>query len=362
VLTCAFVALAGAGITRSGLLWSPRSFEESSDVRRTTFAQTYSALRQAYAPAENAASDVLLLGNSRIWLAARPSFTEPALRALGHDVAVRNLGIFGAGIGDLEMLGRHLARRPARLAVVTIGGDDLVGTPMSPLAGIPTDLLRIGWSAPSVGAERLPERVDRWARTVWPLYRFREFARAALVDRVRPDPAHRPFPSHFARRNDVFALMYGPRASGVSTAFDAWRRDGTLDAFVAYLRATGGSNLDLAAQQAAARAELEIDDPGPRALAELLRVLGEGAAHVLVVVMPEHPVLEQDVAGRWHEPGRSDRAFDVVRRVADAAGVPVVDGRGWMPAEAFLDLDHLFPELSGFHVRLAEEVAHALDA
>jgi hypothetical protein len=38
----------------------------------------------------------------------------------------------------------------------------------------------------------------------------------------------------------------------------------------------------------------------------------------------------------------------------------VTDGRRWLPAGAFNDFAHPFPELGGFHTRLAEDVADAL--
>ena len=78
--------------------------------------------------------------------------------------------------------------------------------------------------------------------------------------------------------------------------------------------------------------------------------------------MPENPVLDADTAGRYHDPALSDRAADLIRTVADRHGVEVVDARRWMPAEAFFDLLHLFPDVSGFQRPLAEEIVRALRA
>jgi hypothetical protein len=351
-----------AGITHTRLLWSPRTFEDTRDLRRSTFAQTYHAARAVYAPDASPARDVLVLGNSRVWLAARRSFTEPVLadRLAPEPVGLRNLAIFGAGLGDLEMLSRHLVHRPARLLLVTVGTSDLTGSTMAPLAGIPRDLLRRGWTPSPVGTESAGERIDRWGRTLWPLYGFRELARAALLDRLRPDRSARPVPAHFANTREVFALMYGERAAHVDAAFRAWLARGSLEAFVAYLRATGGTNLDLVEQRAGIRTGLDAGAPGPRALDMLLGRLAATRVPVRVLVMPEHPVLAQDVAGRYHDPVRDARAFAVVTEIAARHGVPVTDGRRWLPAEAFIDFDHPVPELGGFHVRLAEDVADAL--
>jgi hypothetical protein len=352
----------GAGITHTRLLWSPRTFEDTRDLRRSTFAQTYHAARAVYAPDEFPARDVLVLGNSRVWLAARRSFTEPVLadRLAPAPVGLRNLAIFGAGLGDLEMLSRHVVRRPARLLLVTVGTSDLAGSTMAPLAGIPSDLLRRGWTPSPVGPESLGERIDRWGRTLWPLYGFRELARAALLDRLRPDRGARPLPAHFTNTRDVFALMYGERAERVDTAFRIWLARGTLAAFVAYLQETGGTNLDLVEQRAGIRAALDLAAPGPRALDMLLGRLAATEIPARVLVMPEHPVLAQDVAGRYHDPVRDAQAFELVTEIAGRHGVPVTDGRRWLPREAFIDFDHPFPELGGFHVRLVEDVADAL--
>lgn len=362
LLALAMLGAIDAGITRTSLLWSPRTFEETRDLGRTTFAQTYHAARAVYAPGPTPAEEVLVLGNSRVWLAARRSFTAPALarRLAPEPVEFRNLAIFGAGVGDLETLSRHLVRRPARLVVVTVGTGDLAGSAMAPLAGIPSTLLRRGWTASPIGPEPLARRVDRWGRTLWPLYGFREFARAALLDRVRPDRDAEPLPARFPTTRAVFEVMYGTRAERVEAAFRAWVRSGTLDAFVTYLRETGGTNLALVEQRARVRTPIDATTPGARAFDMLLARLATGPAAVRVLVMPEHPVLAQDEAGRYHDHVRSAAAFRLLGEISARHGVPLTDGRGWLRADEFIDFDHPFPELGGFHARLVEEVAHAL--
>jgi hypothetical protein len=74
--------------------------------------------------------------------------------------------------------------------------------------------------------------------------------------------------------------------------------------------------------------------------------------------MPENPLLDADVDGRYHARGLSERARAVVEEVAARHGVAVVDGRRWMPADAFFDLVHLFPDVGGFE-RLLTDVIHA---
>jgi hypothetical protein len=141
-----------------------------------------------------------------------------------------------------------------------------------------------------------------------------------------------------------------------------WKRkkSGTLEAFVEYLRAAGGTNLDLVEQRAGIRTALDAAAPGPRALDMLLGRLAATPVPVRVLVMPVHPVLAQDVAGRYHDPVREAQALALITGIAARHEVPVTDGRRWLPADAFIDFDHPFPELGGFHTRLAEEVVDAL--
>ena len=80
----------------------------------------------------------------------------------------------------------------------------------------------------------------------------------------------------------------------------------------------------------------------------------------VVLLVPENPILAEDRDAAFHAPGFSDRARDVVTEVATRHGITVVDGRAWMPAANFLDLDHLLPELSGVQRPLAEMIRDAL--
>ena len=75
--------------------------------------------------------------------------------------------------------------------------------------------------------------------------------------------------------------------------------------------------------------------------------------------MPENPLIELDTGNRYHRPGLSDDAAAIVRGLAARRDIPVVDARRWMPAEAFVDFDHLMTDLSGFQRPLAAEIVRA---
>ncbi len=360
-LAAVFLALIDVGATRTALLWGHTSFEDTRDMARIVFAQTYQAARLIYAPARDARVRVALVGNSRIRIPAQAPYVERELGRLapGLDVRVDNLGIFGAGMGDYEVLCRHFGRLAPTLVVVAVGTSDLVITPTTPISNLPAELLNVGWRDGALGPESASGRVDRWLRTVWPLYRFREFVRAAIEDRLAPGVDPGPFPDRFASTRALFDYMHGERGGEVEAAYRAWRAEPTLPGFVDYMRVGSGSHLDMVRRRVGEAAAVTEDSPAPRMLDALLARLARGRWTTLVLVMPENPLLDLDRAGEYHQPGSSEALTALVRTLAARHGVRVVDGRRWMPAEAFIDFDHLMPDLSGFQRPLAEEIVRA---
>jgi hypothetical protein len=368
-LAACFIVVVDAAVTQTRVLWGETRFEHTRDITRVAFAQTYQAARAIYAPP--APAPVTLLGNSRIWLGAPAPLVAPALaaRRAGAPPAA-NLGIFGAGLGDVETLARHLPHLEPSLVVLTLGTSDLLGTPSTPLAGVPARLLRIGWSAAPLEDAGATGRFDRWLRSLWPLWRFREFAREALHDRVfagmrAGDDAEgaaswvtaREF--RFASPRDFFETVYAERGAAIEAAHRRWRDAGTLDTFVAYVDALNPQHLALVRQRVRESTGGDGGRLGVRLLdATLARLAAIGPA--LVVVMPENPILAEDTAHDYHRAGYSDEATATIEAAARAHGVAVVDARAWLPPEAFLDFDHPMPDLSGFHDRLAAEIVRVL--
>ena len=355
-LAALFLVFIDLGITRSRLLWGPTAFENTRNMTQIVFAQTYQAARKLYTTGRGPERRIAVLGNSRILLGAREPLLQPELDHLAPGLRAVNLGIFGAGIGDQEAVLRHLPRLAPSLVILTLGASDLQGTPASPLSGQPAEMLRIGWAG--VDPEGAAERVDRWVRTLWALYGFREFARAALVDRVAPPPDPGPPPDHFPSTRALFDHIHGGSGAAVEAAYRAWRREPTLEAFIAYLEIGSPSYLDLVRQRASGPS-VDEDSRGVRLLDAVLARLAAGPWRSLVVIMPENPLIELDTGNRYHRPGLSDDAAAIVRGLAARRDIPVVDARRWMPAEAFIDFDHLMTDLSGFQRPLAAEIVRA---
>lgn len=360
----AFVLLLGidAGITRTELLWGRTAFENSGGVR-VVFPQTYQVARKIYAPERDADVRVALLGNSRVVLAVREHRLEGALAGLRPemDVAVSNLGIFGSFMGETAMLARHLDRLDPTVVVLAIGAPDLARQPTHPAGEGPMDLLRIGWREGQLRDESIGARVDRWLRTVWPLYRFREFAREAILDAVlrRPDPG--PPPEDFATRTALFAHLYGERAEAVHEAYRLWERDGGLDAYASYLAAAGPGHLARRKERARRREPLTREAPAVVILDALLADFARAGRPTLVLLMPENPLLAEDTVGVFHRPGLADEGARIAVALGASHGIPVVDGREWLPADRFLDFDHPIFQLEDLEQPLAQEIVNALE-
>ena len=362
LLALVLVACIDAAITRTSLLWGPTAFENSGELR-LVFPQTYQVARKIYAPEGEPAVRVALLGNSRVQLALKEHRLERALAALRpeREARVSNLGIFGAFMAETEMVARHLDALDPSLVVLAVGAPDLVREPTHPAGQGPMDLLRIGFRDGAWTESSWTERVDRWLRTVFPLYRFREFAREAILDRVlgRRDPG--PPPQEFASRAALFTHLYGERAPEVGGAFASWQREGGLDAYARYLEVASPGHF--ARGKARAREGLRVtgETRGVRILDALLERLARSGRPVLLLLMPENPILAQDLEGTYHTRGLADEAAALARESAAAHGVPVVDARGWLATDRFLDFDHPIFQLEALEDGLAREVLRAIE-
>jgi hypothetical protein len=357
LLALCFLVVIDAVITRTPLLWGPTAFEHSGGTR-TVFPQTYQVARKIYAPSGDPGHRVAVLGNSRIAMALNENRLERALAEVAPtlDVEVANLGVFGSFIGDTQLLARHLGALDPELVVLTVGGSDLIRAPTNQPAG----LLRIGWSDGPREQVEWPERVDRWLRTVWPLYRFREFARAALLDRVlmRPDPG--PPPDSFETRAELFGYLYTDRAPEVLAAYHGWEETRSLGAYTEYLEATGAGHLARGRQRARSREPLTSETPSVAVLEDLVADLAASGRPAVILLMPENPILADDLAGEFHRPELAPAAATLVEAIAAKHGVAFVDARGWLPTESFLDFDHPIIELDRFDTGLAAAIVEQL--
>ncbi|MBW2274051.1 MAG: hypothetical protein JRG96_12320 [Deltaproteobacteria bacterium] len=362
-LALLFLVAIDAALTRTSLLWGPTAFENSGGLR-TVFPQTYQVLRKIYSPERDAETRVALLGNSRLALSAKERGVERALTqaAPERDVAVSNLAIFGSYIGDTAVLARHLGAMEPDLVVLSVGAVDLLRPALNPDAEGPTSLLEIGWREGPVPAAGWGDLVDRWARTASRLYRFREFVREAVLDRVlaRPDPG--PPPSEFDDTLGLFRHMYGERGDAIEAARNVFLAEPDLAGFARYVETVGPEHLQRQKDRARLTHSLDESSPSVVVLEMLLEELTSSGFRVVVLLMPEQPLLALDARGEYHRPGMAEQGASLVYRSAGRFGVPVIDARRWMPAECFLDFDHPIFELEHFEEPLAREILSALES
>jgi len=222
--------------------------------------------------------------------------------------------------------------------------------------------LRIGWSDGPLPAVDWPERLDRWVRTVWPLYRFREFAREAVLDRLlgRPDPG--PAPETFASRSDLFRHLYADRADAVDAAYRAFEQERTLAAYARYLGTASPGHLARGKERARSNEELTEETASVRAFDALVEELVAAGQPTLVLLMPENPILAEDVAGEFHRADVAARGAALVREITTRHGVRLVDARALLPSASFLDFDHPIIELDRFDALLASEITRSIGA
>jgi hypothetical protein len=322
------------------------------------FVQTYEALQKVEHPRRNAAVRVALLGNSRLWFGAPDWVVERELQSLrpGLDIRVDNLAFFGARIGDLEMVSRNLARSDPQLVVIALGGSELVPTAWSTLINSTGRSFDVGWAeGPLPSTWR--ERAGRWLGTAFPLLRMRIFARGAIGHRLSPAPPPQVLPESFASAADIFAFLYGPLGAQITERYSEWVESGRLEDFEYYLKV----GQRLRSEPLPALEALDAQGPGAAALGALLARLGAEGRRVVVLLMPDNPVLEQDLAGRFSQAGFRDRAAQVIGEVAARERARVVDGAGWLGPEDFLDFHHPLPDVGGLQRPLAQEILRELD-
>jgi hypothetical protein len=350
-----------AVVVHTPLVWGKSTIwvhDPAQRLERLALWQVYDVARTLYRPRPPAAQRVAILGNSLVWFPAQAAYVARELRRAepGVDLRVDNLSFFGAKIGDIEIVSRQLHRLDPTVVVLALGGTELVATSL-PLVNLTGRRLDVGWADGPVPPAGQSERVERWLRTAWPLYRFRTFARDGLADRLHPAVEDEAVPDHFASSGAVFSFLDADNSAKSEAAFQRFRGTPTLDAYAAYLRARwiNPEQFDHLPDPAT----LTIADPGVAVLDRLLARLAAGSWKTVILLMPENPLLDLDGEGRYHRVGFSDKAAAIIETVAARHGLPVVDGRRWMPAEAFMDFLHLFPDVSGFQVPLAQEIVRA---
>ena len=322
----------------------------------TVNAQVTDVVRAFYTPPTPGPPPVVLIGNSQMDLATRPRpDLADALVAAGAPTGTRvvSLCVYATAVTDAEVTARNLEPMRPGLVVLGIAPPDVGSTLERARLGPVTRLLDVGFGPALVPPADLETRLDRWGRTVWHLYRYRTLFRDLLLPpsgrttpRIFFDTRHSP--------TEFFETVYADRAAELLALRRRFEQSDDWDDVVRYVDELQGTGYlpglrdrwrDLAPQ------DLQLE-----ALRRFAAHVRDAGGRPVWVLMPENPVFEQDpeVGGvvRTH----SDQAAVRIVTEAHDVDVPVIDLRHALPRSAFLDLNHLFLEHSGFAPLLAKEL------
>ncbi len=322
----------------------------------TVNAQVIDVVRASYTPPTPGPPPVVLIGNSQMDLATRPRpDLADALIAAGAPTGTRvvSLCVYATAITDAEVIARNLATMNPGLVVLGIAPPDVGTTLERARLGPVIRLLDVGFENGLVPPADLETRLDRWGRTVWHLYRYRSMFRDLLLP-----PTGRTTPrSFFSTRHsptEFFETVYADHAAELLALRRRFEQSDDWDDVVRYLDELQGTAY-LPGLRDRWR-DLEPQELQLEALRRIATHVREAGGRPVWVLMPENPIFEQDPDVGGVVRTRSDQAAVRVVTEAHDADVPLIDLRHALPRSAFLDLNHLFLEHSGFAPLLAKEL------
>lgn len=319
-------------------------------------AQVIDVVRASYTAPTPGPLPVVLIGNSQMDLATRPRpALAEALVAAGAPTGTRvvPLCVYATAVTDAEVTARGLGPIHPGLVVLGVAPPDVGSTLERARLGPVTKLLDVGFRTAVVPPADLEGRLDRWGRTVWHLYRYRSLFRDLLL----PPPGRTTPRVFFDTRHspaEFFETVYADHAAELLALRRRFEQSDDWDDIVRYVDLLQGTGY-LPGLRDRWR-DLEPQDIQLTALRRFADHVRDAGGRPVWVLMPENPVFEQDpeIGGviRTH----SDQAAVRVVTEAHDADVPLIDLRHALPRTAFLDLNHLFLEHSGFAPLLAKEL------
>ena len=314
------------------------------------------AVRSLYARPEGPRA-VVLLGNSLFADAGGPAASlAAALAARGApaETPVLSLCVLATYPTDDEVLARQLAPVRPGLVLIGLGVTDL-GTSLERARAPIAQLLDTGFADGLVPPADGQQRLERWVRTVWRLYRYRTLLRelvlwpggpsipAATLDReLRPD--------------EFFAIFFGRERGAELVALRAeYDRRPDFATLRRYLELLRGPDY-LAGVRSRWR-DLRIDPLQVEALRLTSAHARAAGAQPVWVLLPENPALGRDAEVGALVRERSGEVAERLAAEAGALGLPLLDLRRTLPESSFVDLNHVFFNSGAFLPVLADALA-----
>jgi len=297
---------------------------------------------------------IVFVGNSQLEAAIGPlQELDRSLVDAGAPPGTQtvSLCVFGTAATDAEVIARDLGRARPRAVILGLAAPDL-GTTLDRARGMPvTHMLDTGFRDGLVPPADWESRLDRWARTVWRLYRYRVLLHDLLVPSGAPRKP--PLPPRLMTPAMALELEVGPdRARELLAMRATYERTQDPADFIQYVQALRGRDYLDGIRDRWRGLELQ-----PLQLEAVRRftahVLASGARPAWLL-LPENPLLERDPEVGSDVARVSNEVATRLAAESSALGVPLLDLRHALPPSAFVDLNHLFFSNGAFFPALTE--------
>ncbi len=335
------LALTDVLLFRVGLFWDLELKRQSP----TQLARLHDITR-AIDTHEAGEPVAVAVGSSVVRMSGPDPAVNRRLARLGAETSFRNLGLDAAHVDDSALVNAAVGTMDPWLVIYGVAFRDFMprdrpSRTESQFAG-----LRVPLS--TMQPETLDERLARFLRAYWTLYRYRDLVRHIVDERfasrawrfprqahARPDAQRSRVTRAQARKTQLEAGFGGPKSF---QAWERWNDSRDFSDYEAYLKTRGGV-AGLYRKRRAAGFELATS-PQLEALDWLLRVNQERGSRVVLIYYPENPVFRDPAASGYFSPELSDEVAAVLERKAARYGARFVDLRQALQPEDFIDMVH----------------------
>lgn len=195
--------------------------------------------------------------------------------------------------------------------------------------------------------EGLEAEASAFLKTHWQLYRYRYFARRALLTWLRHardllSPAHATAAPSTTQLPAEAHWIFGFQITPASwDAWQRWRQTRQFEDYIAWIDARGGHlALNLYKSQNLASTG-PAGNPHAEALSWMLARLEDLHQRAAIVYFPENPVFFDPAAKSYYDSSLSQAYIDLFAGEARKHGDLFVNWRAALPAEDFYDMIHV---------------------
>lgn len=339
------IALDGA-LFGTGFIWTLTG--SAGDATRRV-AQTIGR----HSPGEPAA---VAVGSSLVGRSLSELWVNGLLDEKGVHSRFYNLGLDGLVAQEASLVAHYARRVKPWLVLYGVNYRDLMPAPAhGPGPGIRRYFVDSTVNLDALAPTSFDDRVRRFVRTHWSLYRYRRNLRSVAGAFWDELAASTPASAEAASEAADLAPD-APREAPTEAQQDRWLAEHTLtdeqkkawarfhqtgqfSDYEAYLR-TRGQILDVYRQ----RQETEFDldaNPAVEALEWMLAEARANGTRVVLIYMPENPMFRDPAAAEYFDQLRSDQVLLLLTSLAEQYGARFENWRFVLGPSDFLDMIHL---------------------